>query len=130
MNHPSRARHRHGSRGLALWLIVAQFALFGTSGLTHRHAELDGSPASAAAACDGLQIATNHARVTELGSGHHRAPADCALCQAVRGTIVSLATVPGILYCTRLCGQSPATAPLSLPIRLVGLSSTRAPPTL
>jgi hypothetical protein len=130
VNHPSRARHRPGSRGLALWLIVAQLALFGTFGLAHRHAELDGSPAFAAAACDRPQLAPNHARVTELGSGHHRAPADCALCQAVRGTIVSLATAPGILCCTGLCGQAPVAAPLSLPIRLVGLSSTRAPPTL
>jgi hypothetical protein len=130
VNHSSRPRHVPGGRGLALWLILAQLSLFGTSGLAHRHLEFAGAHAAATAACDASVAASDHARVDELRGRHHGAPPDCALCQAVRGTVVSLATAPGVVFCVTLCGHAPAGVPLSLPIRLVGSCSTRAPPTL
>jgi hypothetical protein len=85
---------------------------------------------AAAAGCVAPAAVPDQSRVTDPRGRHHGAPPHCALCQAVRGTVVALAAAPGIFFCTTLCGETPSGVPLLLPIRLVGPSSTRAPPTL
>jgi hypothetical protein len=127
VNHPSRTRLAPGSRALAIWLIIAQLTLFGADGLTHRHA---GAGAAPAVASGQAAVALHGARLTELRAARHSGSPDCAICQAVRGAVVSLACAPGVLLCTTLCGSAPAALPPAPSPRLTDLCSTRGPPTL
>jgi hypothetical protein len=130
MIHPSRTRHGPGRRGLALWLIVAQFILFTVGELAHRHA----LPASATAVASALSgehtTSADRARLQPPASADDGAPTPCPICQSAHSTAAAPVTGYSTLLLLTLCGRVPIRSPIVLPRFTLRLSSARAPPTL
>lgn len=128
--HSHRLRHRPASRALALCLMVAQFALFAATGLTHRHFAESASRDPAASPSRGPAAAPLSARLPAFTRFHHSDSSDCPICKAAASTVVSTAAIPSVAPLVALVGQAPSPSPLCLPRLVPGLSSARAPPTL
>jgi hypothetical protein len=128
MIRPSRSRHGPVRRGLALWLIAAQWMLFVAAGLTHKHVMPACSASVARASGNESGEPAHSTRVAAPTTQHHGAPPDCAICQAACATIASLTATPHVPLHTLLGGRAPILRTLSLPALLTGPSSTRAPP--
>jgi hypothetical protein len=125
---PSRSRHGPAGRALAVWLMAAQVILLSATGLTHSHAIQpgDGDPASAASHV--LHASPARATLHTSSDRHRSRAADCAICQAVRSTVASIATAHRTLASSTLCGQTSVDLPVFLPDPPTGPCSTRAPP--
>lgn len=127
MMYPRRWRHSAGSRGMAFWLVVAQFTLFAASGLTHVHAISTGVSEVAAAAQPG-RLVSPQAYLAPRRVAHSHETSPCAIRQSVRSIVVSLATVPDL---TSVAAPSGPAAPFlrrSLRSALCTPRSARAPP--
>jgi hypothetical protein len=122
----SRSRSHRCSRGLALWLIVAQFILFSAADLTHRHVTVAGlgQAATAAATLSPSAVGTRVAAPGHLPNSE----AGCPICQAVQSTTVSMVVASTVAILAAPRQPAPTYAPHAAPALFTRPSSARAPP--
>jgi Protein of unknown function (DUF2946) len=130
MNHPNRSRHGPVCRGLALWLIVAQFILFSVGELAHRHARPAGATSVASVPGSAYATSTDRAHLQTPASSDHDDSTPCPICQSAHSAAAALVTGYSSSFVLTLCGRAPIASPIFIPGLALSLSSARAPPTL
>jgi hypothetical protein len=121
-----RSGSQRQRRGLAIWLVVAQFVLFTAADLSHRHAILAGlDPAAAIAVHPSASSVGPHV----AAPGHSpNSESGCPICQAVQSTTVSMVAVPTVATLAAARAPAPVYVPHATPALLARPSSARGPP--